>query len=101
MLSTCLPDRLKEEILSQKSVISKCEDDKRELSTLVDTLRDTNEKCNKLNTKLEEELQNKVSDGFLPWKIVQLFEDEATVVIRPNKFGNFDSCRNVFFAAVD
>ena len=54
--------RLKEEILSHKSVISRCEDDKRELSNLVETLRDTNEKGGKLNLKLEEELLDKVSE---------------------------------------
>ena len=57
--------RLKEEILSQKSMISRSEDDKRELSNLLEALRDTNEKCGKLNSKLEEEIIDKVGHVIL------------------------------------
>ena len=61
MLSTAYKiSRLKEEILSQKSMISRSEDDKRELSNLLEALRGTNEKCGKLNSKLEEEILDKV-----------------------------------------
>ena len=52
---------LKETILGHKSTVSRYEEEKKELISLIETLRDTSSKCSKLNNKLEEELAVKVT----------------------------------------
>ena len=52
--------RLKEEVVSLKGSTARLEDDKKELSLLVESLRDTTDKCGKLNAKLEDDIREKV-----------------------------------------
>ena len=44
----------------QQTTLSRYEEEKRELHHMIETLRDTADKCGKLNVRLEEELEAKV-----------------------------------------